>query len=53
MFIERQLPIVRVAQLVAKPLFDHLRSLSVSGYGIENGVQRSQLFFRLDDSDAA
>jgi hypothetical protein len=52
-FIERQLPIVRVAQLVAKPLFDHLRSLSVSGYGIEDGVQRSQLFFHLDDSDAA
>jgi hypothetical protein len=52
-FVERQLPIVRVVELVAKPLFEHLRSLSVSSYGIDNGVQRSKLFFRLDNADAA
>ncbi|MCA1992696.1 MAG: DUF3352 domain-containing protein, partial [Coleofasciculus sp. S288] len=46
-FIERQLPLVRVAELLGKPLFDNLRSLSVSSYGIDNGVQRSKLFFRL------
>ncbi len=46
-FVERQVPIVRVVELVAKPLFDHLRSLSISSYGIDNGVQRSKLFFRL------
>jgi hypothetical protein len=51
--IERQLPIVRLVELVAKPLFDHLRSLSVSSYGSDNGVQRSKLFFRLDNADAA
>jgi hypothetical protein len=50
-FIERQVPIVRVAQLVAKPLFDHLRSLSVSSYGIDNGIQRSKLFFRLGNTN--
>lgn len=50
--VERQLPIVRVVELVAKPFFDHLRSLSVSSYGSENGVQRSKLFFRLDNTDA-
>jgi len=49
--IERQLPIVRVVELVGKPLFDHLRSLSVSSYGIDNGVQRSKLFFRLDNAN--
>jgi hypothetical protein len=51
--IKRQLPIVRLVELVAKPLFDHLRSLSVSSYGSDNGVQRSKLFFRLDNADAA
>lgn len=50
--IERQLPIVRVVELVAKPFFEHLRSLSVSSYGSDNGVQRSKLFFRLDNTDA-
>lgn len=50
--IERQLPIVRVVELVAKPFFDHLHSLSVSSYGSDNGVQRSKLFFRLDNTNA-
>ncbi|HEY9605032.1 MAG TPA: DUF3352 domain-containing protein [Allocoleopsis sp.] len=50
-FVNRQLPLVRVAQLVGKPLFDHLRSLSVSSYGIDNGIQRSQLFFRLGNTN--
>lgn len=47
--IERQLPIVRVVELIGKPLFDHLRSLSISSYGIDKGVQRSKLFFQLAD----
>lgn len=52
-FIKRQLPIVQVVELVAKPLFDYLRSLSVSNYGIDNGVQQSKLFFRLDNTNDA
>ncbi len=50
-FIERQLPIVQVVELVGKPLFDHLRSLSISSYGIDNGVQRSKLFFLLENAN--
>ena len=50
-FIKRELPLVRVAELVGKPLFDHLRSLSVSSYGIDKGVQQSKLFFRLDNAN--
>lgn len=46
-FIERYLPVVRVAELVGQPLFDHLRSLTISSYGIDQGVQRSKLFFQL------
>lgn len=48
-FIDNQLPLVRVLEVAGKPLFEHLRSLSISSYGIDNGVQRSQLFFRLVD----
>lgn len=48
-FVKNQLPIVQVVELVAKPLFEHLRSLSLSSYGIDQGVQRSKLFFRLDN----
>ncbi|NEP58383.1 MAG: DUF3352 domain-containing protein [Symploca sp. SIO2G7] len=47
-FLKEQLPIVRVLELVGGPLFEHLRSLSFSSYGIDNGIQRSGLFFRLD-----
>ena len=50
-FIDQQLPIVRVAQLLLKPLFNHLDSLSISSYGIESGIQKSQLFIRLDKSN--
>lgn len=52
-FLNRQVPLLRVAQLIGKPLFDHLQSLSVSSYGIDNGVQRSQLFFRLGNPNPA
>ncbi len=48
-FLKEQLPIVRVLELVGKPLFEHLRSLSLSSYGIDNGIQRSKLFLRLDN----
>lgn len=48
-FIEPQLPLVRVLEVAGKPLFEHLRSLSISSEGIDNGVQRSQIFFRLVD----
>lgn len=50
-FVNSQLPLVRVAQLVGKPLFDHLRSFSVSSYGTDKGIQRSQLFFRLGNTN--
>jgi len=50
-FIKSQVPLVRVVELVGKPLFDHLRSLSISSYGIDSGVQRSKLFFRLDNAE--
>jgi hypothetical protein len=44
--IERQFPVVGVAELIGQPLLNQLRSLSISSYGIDGGVQRSKVFFR-------
>lgn len=45
--LEQQFPLLRVVEVVGKPLFKHLRSLALSGYGREAGVNRSQVFIRL------
>ncbi|MBD1923248.1 DUF3352 domain-containing protein [Microcoleus sp. FACHB-831] len=45
--LERQVPILPFVELVGKPLFDNLRSLSLTSQGASDGVQRSQIFFRL------
>lgn len=46
-FLERQFPLARVVRLAGQPLFDHLRSLSLSSYGGQSGVQRGGLFIQL------
>ncbi|MGL5806146.1 MAG: DUF3352 domain-containing protein, partial [Xenococcaceae cyanobacterium] len=45
---EAKAPVVRVLELVAQPLFNHLRSLTISSQGIENGVRRATVFFNLN-----
>ncbi len=45
---EAKAPIVRVLELVAQPLFNHLRSLTISSQGSENGVRRATVFFNLN-----
>jgi len=47
--IERQLPILRVVELIGQPLFNHLRSLTITSYGVNQDVQQSQLFFQWVD----
>jgi hypothetical protein len=44
---ESKAPIVRVLELSAQPLFNHLRSLTLSSQGQENGVRRATVFFNL------
>lgn len=46
--LERQFPVFQVVELIGKPFFTHLRSLSATHYGNDNGVQRSRAFFRLN-----
>ncbi|MBW4652326.1 MAG: DUF3352 domain-containing protein [Kaiparowitsia implicata GSE-PSE-MK54-09C] len=47
--LEAQLPILRLAELAAKPLFDHVRSLTMSSYGSDPTAQRGAVFVRLSE----
>ncbi len=47
--LERQLPILKVVDLIGKPFLSHVRSLSLSSYGSENNVQHSKIFFQLSN----
>jgi hypothetical protein len=45
--LERQFPLLKVVELAGQPFFKHLRSLTVSSYGQQEGVRRGGIFFRL------
>jgi hypothetical protein len=45
--IESKFPIVRVLELSIKPLFNNLRSLTISSQGSDNSVRRGTIFFNL------
>lgn len=45
--LEQQFPLLSVLELAGKPLFDHLRSLTVSSYGSEFGSQHGGVFMQL------
>lgn len=44
---EKNLPLLRVIELSAQSLFSHLRSLTLTSQGSENGVRRATVFFNL------
>ncbi|MGK7877203.1 MAG: DUF3352 domain-containing protein [Xenococcaceae cyanobacterium] len=44
---EQRLPLVRVFELAGQPLFNNLRSLTLSSQGSENGIRRATVFFNL------
>ncbi|GAP98299.1 DUF3352 domain-containing protein [Leptolyngbya sp. NIES-2104] len=45
--LEKQYPILKVAELAGEPIFEHLRLLTISNYGNRSGVQRGGVFVRL------
>lgn len=45
--LERQLPILKLVEIFGKPLFDNLRSLTVSSYGNETTALKGGVFFQL------
>ncbi|WP_337884039.1 DUF3352 domain-containing protein [Fischerella thermalis] len=45
--LENQFPILKLAEILAKPIFDNLRSLTMSSYGSDTEIFKSGVFFQL------
>ncbi len=45
----KNIPAFRIVELAGRPLFENLRSLTLSSSGSENGVSRATAFFKLND----
>lgn len=45
--LEQQFPLIRVVELAGKPLFDHLKILSLASEGTEAGVRKATIFLQL------
>ncbi len=45
--LAQRIPLLKVVELAGKPLFTHLRSLTVSSYGSQSNVQRGSMFIKL------
>lgn len=48
--LERQVPILKLVEVLGKPFFDSLRSLTVSSYGTDTGALKGGVFFQLNNS---
>lgn len=46
--LERQAPILKLLEVVGKPFFDNLRSLTISSYGDDTGVLKGGIFLRFN-----
>ncbi len=44
-YLTKRFPLLRVVELGFKPLFDNLNSLTLTSQGVENGIERSTVFF--------
>ncbi|MEG3940541.1 MULTISPECIES: DUF3352 domain-containing protein [unclassified Microcoleus] len=45
---EKQIPLLRLIELSARPLFDHLRSITVTSTGEIAGIREATIFMRLN-----
>ncbi|MEH1922265.1 DUF3352 domain-containing protein [Nostoc sp.] len=48
--LERQVPILKLAEVLGKPFFNNLRSLTVSSYGTDTRSLKGGVFFKLNNS---
>jgi len=44
---EKQIPLLRLIELSARPFFDHLRSLTITSTGETAGIRKATMFIRL------
>jgi len=49
-FLEREIPILKLVEVLGKPFFNHLRSLTFSSYGTNTGALKGGVFLQLDNS---
>lgn len=49
-YLVKKFPIVKIAELGFKQLFDNLQSLTITSEGVENGIQKGTIFFNLSSS---
>jgi hypothetical protein len=47
--LQKQLPILKLLKIAAKPFFDNLRSLTISSYGSDIHSLKGGVFFQLDN----
>ncbi|MEH1839726.1 MAG: DUF3352 domain-containing protein [Nostoc sp.] len=47
--LERQVPILKLVEVLGKPFFDNLRSLTVSSYGNDTGALKGGVFFQFNN----
>lgn len=47
--LEKQIPLLKLAELSARPLFDHVRSFTLSSFGGDRQSRHGALFIRLSD----
>ncbi|MBD2725655.1 DUF3352 domain-containing protein [Nostoc sp. FACHB-892] len=47
--LERQVPILKLVEVLGKPFFDNLRSLTVSSYGTDTRSLKGGVFFQLNN----
>ena len=45
---EKQIPLLRLIELSARPFFDHLRSLTITSTGETAGIRKATVFMRLN-----
>ncbi len=48
--LERQVPILKLVEVLGKPFFNNLRSLTVSSYGTDTRSLKGGIFFQLNNS---
>ncbi|MBD2528736.1 DUF3352 domain-containing protein [Nostoc flagelliforme FACHB-838] len=48
--LERQIPILKLVEVLGKPFFNNLRSLTVSNYGTDTRSLKGGIFFKLHNS---
>ncbi|MEH1829375.1 MAG: DUF3352 domain-containing protein [Nostoc sp.] len=48
--LERQVPILKLAEVLGKPFFNNLRSLTLSSYGTDTRSLKGGVFFQLNNS---